>query len=163
MTIFFMILFIELLFRSVLRLTLGRVSGLIWLGLFIVLSMVTEPGERMMGKEFFPWAIGAWLVASILLNRFLKRPTVFARIEQVWQAQFRWIFYGSALLYALFWVGSSKLTDWQLLFWPVLLASGGLIGLYLGYVRMRYGFWYAVLVQTLIMSVPVGLELMRIA
>ena len=60
-------------------------------------------------------------------------------------------------------MGNSKLTDWQLFFWLVPLASGGLIGLYLGYVRMRYGFWYAVLVQTLIMSVPVGLELMRIA
>ena len=98
MTILFLILLIELLFRAVLRLTPSRVSGFIWGGLFVLASTLMEPGKQAMGKDFFLWAMGAWLVTSFLLGRFLKRPTVFARLEQVWQAQFRWIFYGSALL-----------------------------------------------------------------
>ena len=28
-----------------------------------------ELGKQAMGKEFFPWAMGAWLVASFLLGR----------------------------------------------------------------------------------------------
>ncbi len=162
MAVFFLVVFIEGLFRSMLRLTPGRLAGAIWLSLFILISVFTEEGKRATNEYFLLWALLAWLVLSFLLGRYLKRPVVFARIEMFWQRHFRWIFYGMALLYGLFWINKISLDGWQMLLFPVLLLPGLLSGLYLGYVRMRYGFWYAVFVQALIMSLPLTLELMRI-
>ncbi len=162
MTVFLLVLFIEWLFRSMLRLTPGRLSGMIWLGLFVLVGTFTEVGKRATNEYFTLWALLAWLVLSFLLSRYLKRPAVFARIEAFWQRHFRWIFYGMTLLYGLFWMNKTEFEGWQVLLFPVLLMSGLFSGLYLGYVRMRFGFWYAVVVQALIMSVPLTLELLYI-
>ena len=161
-TTFFLALFIEVLFRLILRLTSGRIAKLVALLLFVLISGFGKEGKRATNEYFFLWAILALVILWLGMDYYLKQATVFARIESFWQRHFRWIFYALTLVYALFWLNKASLAGWQLLLFPVLLAPSLLISAYLGYVRMTYGFWYAVLVQSLLLSVPLTLELTHI-
>jgi len=51
------------------------------------------------------------------------------------------VFYSSALLFGLAHITNYESRSWFLLLWVVPQTIGGL---FLGFVRMRYGFWYAV-------------------
>ena len=162
LTGFFLVLFIELLFRYVLWVSPGRLTGLVALVSFIWLSVAFGDIKAATNPYAIAWALPAWGLLIGLLNWILKRPAVFTRIETFWQRAFCWIFYGSALLYGSFFFRGISVMNEHGIWLPLLLGPALLIGLYLGYVRMRFGFWYAVLVQTLIMSVPIGLEISRI-
>lgn len=107
--------------------------------------------------------IATWSGVAVIMSRYLKRPAVFARINMFWQANFRWIFYVITFLYAMGKIGGhlDTLTNWHVLLLPILLLSGLLSGFYFGYIRMKYGFWYAVAVHILLIATPLAVEMMR--
>ena len=154
----------EAVFRSILRLTPNRLRNLLALGLWILPGHYYHTLKELSNEYALLWMIPLWAVAVYGLNQYLKRPTVFARIERFWQANFRWIFYGVGLLYSFMKIidDVGTLKDAQLLLLPVLLLSSLLNGFYFGYIRMKYGFWYAVAVHVLVLLAAVTPEAMRI-
>lgn len=53
------------------------------------------------------------------------------------------------------------MTSWQLVIIPITLLIMLLNSFYFGYVRMKYGFWYAVAVHTLIVTAILLPEMIR--
>jgi hypothetical protein len=82
---------------------------------------------------FFGWILG------LLFRKFLPSK----KVHQWYQKYFPWLFYTSTLLFAslhLFnYLNLEKI--WMLA--PLLVSPQFFIGLVLGYVRMRYGLWWA--------------------
>ncbi|RYC67586.1 CPBP family glutamic-type intramembrane protease [Spirosoma sordidisoli] len=153
----------ETLFRFMLRLTPARLEVAVALLLLVLIDLSYKGIKAVLNEQAVFWVVPVWIVVVWQLSRCIRRPAVYTQIERFWQVNFRWVFYGLALVYALFRVDNTvSLTDWQVLWLPVLLLPGWLIGLYLGYVRMKYGFWFAVAVHALMMSLSIGLEIIRL-
>lgn len=104
-----------------------------------------------------------WFITLFLVIRYLKRPAVYIRINTFWQTNFRWIFYGLTFLYAIRGVDNQfdMVMGWRLVLLPVLLLASLLGGFYFGYLRMKYGFWYAVVVHSVIVMVSLAPEMIR--
>ncbi|MBD2752079.1 hypothetical protein [Spirosoma validum] len=154
----------EKIFRSILYLTPKRLKGIGILILCIPICYYVHSLNKSANMQAaLVVMMSVWIVAVILAVRYLKRPVVFERINQFWQTNFRWIFYGFTFLYA---TGITvnhldTLADWKGLLLPILLLSGLLSGFYFGYIRMKYGFWYAVAVHILLIATPLAVEMIR--
>lgn len=154
----------EAVFRSILRLTPNRLRNIAALLLWIPLGYYYHTIKEVTNEFAMLWLIPAWAVVAYLSGRYLKRPAVFARIENFWQTNFRWIFYGLAGLYASLKLISDidTLVNGQVLLLPLLLLTGLLNGFYLGYLRMTYGFWYAVATHVLLSMASLAPEVIRL-
>lgn len=153
----------EVVFRAILRLTPNRLRNT---GSFLVAGLVGYCYQHIPGSNHQTstlWFVLTWGVAAYALGNWLKRPAVFNRIHAFWQANFRWIYYAITGLYACSKIhdGFNALTGWQLLILPLMLLIGLLSGSYYGYIRMKYGFWYAVAVHSLMIVTPLTLEVLR--
>jgi len=153
----------EAVFRAILRLTPNRLRNIAALLLLIPLGYAYQPIKELTHEFALFWLILVWVVSVYLIGRYLKRPAVFCRIEAFWQANFNWIFYGVALLYAAGKVANEigTLMDRQVLFFVALLLFGLLRGFYFGYVRMKYGFWYGVAVHVLLLVTSLAPDVIR--
>ena len=154
----------EAVFRLILRLTPNRLRNIAALLLWIPLGYYYHTIKEVTNEFAMLWLIPVWAVVAYGLGRYLKHPAVFARIDTFWQTNFRWIFYGMAGLYAFIKIINDidTLVAGQLLLLPLLLLTGLLNAFYLGYLRMTYGFWYAVLVHTLLLMAALAPEVIRI-
>ena len=143
----------EAVFRSILRVTPNRLRNIGSLLLWIPLGYHYHAIKEMTNEYALLWLVPVWLLVAYGLGMYLKRPTVFARIETFWRTNFNWIFYAIGLLYAFLKIADdvSYLKDWQLLLLPVTVLSSVWSSFYFGYVRMVYGFWYAVAVHILLL------------
>ncbi|NJO01770.1 MAG: CPBP family intramembrane metalloprotease [Bacteroidia bacterium] len=73
-----------------------------------------------------------------------------ARLEKFWKHNFRWIYYFSALLFGLVHLLNYELARPSLwLLAPILVLPQILLGLLLGYVRIRQGFFLAIALHAL--------------
>ncbi|QKZ11761.1 hypothetical protein [Spirosoma sp. KUDC1026] len=144
----------EGLFRAILRMTQQNLRYIATVLTFLLIGVWYKPLKELVGPMVGFGMIGVWFVTSLVLDRYLKRPAVFARVLAFWQANFGKLFYVTSLVYALVKIADdiSWLTGWQLLFVPALLGLSLISGFYFGYVRMKYGFWYAVAVHSLILA-----------
>lgn len=144
----------EGLFRAILRMTQQNLRYIATVLMFLLIGVWYKPLKELVGPMVGFGMIGVWFVTSLVLDRYLKRPAVFARVLAFWQANFGTLFYAISLVYALVKIADdiSWLTGWQLLFVPALLGLSLISGFYFGYVRMKYGFWYAVAVHSLILA-----------
>ena len=155
------VMLIETAFRSILRLTPNRLSNLVSLLLLVLLSMFYRDIKAVTHPYAGLWLLAIWAVLTYGVRQLVKQQVLYCRIESFWISSFRCIFYGIAILYALLRVSNATvLSHWQILL-PALLLLRLLTGFYLGYVRMKYGFWFAVAVHTLTMATPVLLALTR--
>ena len=144
----------ESIFRTPMRLTPNRLGWLSFIvGLFLIGS-VLKPIEARLGLYAGSWLVSGWAFLGPLTAWFITRPARYARIERGWRKHFGVIFYVLTVLYALSFASELDLSGWQLLLLPIALVPGLLAGFYLGYVRMKYGYWYAVLVSGLMNVVP---------
>ena len=150
----------EAVFRAILRLTPNRLRTILALALWILPGKYYHVIKQETNEFALLWMILLWSAIVYGLNHYLKRPAVFARIEHVWQANFRLIFYGVGLLYGFMKIidDVGTLKDAQMLLLPVLFLSSLLNGFYFGYIRMKYGFWYAVAVHMLVLLAALAPE-----
>ncbi len=154
----------EAVFRSILRLTPNRLRNIAALVVFMLVCCCYGPIQNIAGGKAGLWMVIGWGLVTYLLDLYLKRPVTFARINLFWQTHFRQVFYAVAGLYALSKIVDDirTLTGLHLLLVPVLLLVGLLSGFYFGYIRMTYGFWYAVAVHSLLLLASLALEMARI-
>lgn len=152
---------VEGIFRTPMRLTPTRLGWLaFFIGLFIIGS-VLKPIEAQLGMAEGSWLISAWAFLGPLTAWFITRPAQYTLIERGWKQHFKIIFYGLTLLYAYSFCDFLNIdTDnSQLLLLPIALVPALVVGFYLGYIRMKYGYWYAVLVSGLMNVVPLLIAL----
>lgn len=154
----------EAVFRGILLLTPRRLRNVAAFLIFTLVCYGYRSVKEVAGTTAGTGLIIGWGIATYLLDSYLKRPAVFTRINQFWQRKFRQVFYVIAVLYAFSKIidDVGMLTHWQLLLLPVLLLPGLVSGLYFGYVRMNYGFWYAVGVHILLLLTSLVLVVVHI-
>jgi hypothetical protein len=151
---------LELVFRAPMRLTPGRLGWLTFVLGLVIIGSLLKPVEARLGLYEGSWLVSGWMFLGPLLAWFITRPARYARIERGWQQNFRWVFYVLTALYATVYTDGLDLQpDWHLLLFPAVFVPGLLAGFYLGYVRMKYGYWYAVLVSGLMNVVPLLIAL----
>jgi hypothetical protein len=144
----------EGLFRAILRMTQRNLRYIATVLTFILIGSGYKPLKELAGPMLGLGMMVTWFIVSLVLDRYLKRPAVFARILSFWQAHFSKLFYAMTLLCALVKISDdiSALTGWQLLFVPALFCLSLISSFYFGYVRMKFGFWYAVAAHSLILA-----------
>jgi hypothetical protein len=158
------VVLVEAIFRNILRLTENTLKMMIAIVMLVILTQTFQHIKAVTNDFAMIWLVPSWILTSWLLGRLLTKPAVLTRLEQFWQHRFTWVFYGIAVLYSLRHLGRlTNLTDWQLLMAPVVMLISLLISTYLGYVRMKYGFWYAVAANTLIVGATAWVNVIAFA
>lgn len=87
--------------------------------------------------------------AAFLFYHLISREKMSARIISFWSKHFRWIFYSSCLLFALMHLSNYIPSSYNKLLAPIITLPQLILGLTAGYVRINYGFIYAVLLHML--------------
>lgn len=81
-------------------------------------------------------------------------------IKPRWAASFKYVYYSSAILFTAYHIPSLQLDSRHLLLLPVVLSPYFIYGLILGYVRLKLGFAWSVLLHFLI-NLPVIYSILR--
>lgn len=79
------------------------------------------------------------LLLLILIAYFLWKSHFDDYIRNIWMTKFKYIFYFSAFLFALIHLTNYKITIYILLFFPFLIAAQFILGLFNGYLRVKFG------------------------
>lgn len=91
-------------------------------------------------------------ISALLFYLLINRKKTIEIIKIIWSKHFKWIFYGSSLLFAFMHLGNYKSSTQILLLAPILTLPQLFFGLTAGYMRIKYGFIYPVLLHALFNS-----------
>lgn len=133
----------EVVFRLPLRYTPFNVAFPLGLGMMFTLSILIE-------NEVLPKMAGLLLTVgglgfSALLYFWLKQQDS-RKIHAFYEKWIGWLFYGLALAFGLIHIGNfTSLGSQAWLLAPILVLPQTVLGLFLGFIRLRHGFWWAVL------------------
>jgi len=92
--------------------------------------------------KFSPWfLLSAAVVLAPLLEEFIFRgPMIFFKDKPY----FKSIFYGLTLIFGFYHITNFEITTTILLLSPLLVAPQISVGTLLGYIRVRFGLWWAI-------------------
>ena len=68
-----------------------------------------------------------------------SRPKIFSEIANIFSNKFKWVYWSTIVIFALFHLYNYQLTTWNLLFIPVIILAQLISASIFGYVRMHYG------------------------
>ena len=129
----------ELIFRFGLRFRRG------FFGVLFTIVLLVLAG---FGFKLLPllWALGVMLALGVVLVLyFINAYAIGNYLEQVWPRKYRYVFYTVAFLFGL--IHITNFTDFNyasaaLLLIPIIVAPQIWAGLALGYMRVKYGFFW---------------------
>lgn len=133
----------EAAFRLPLRYTPINLAIPLGLGMLLIVSSLTAT-DVLPQTARVPLLVGAVVLAVILwlgLKQLDSQP-----IHTFYEKWIGWLFYGLALAFGLIHIGnftSLGARAWFLA--PLLVLPQTVIGVFLGFIRLQYGFWWAVL------------------
>lgn len=110
----------------------------VWLIAFFVSQAFMQNGANIAGYV----VLGLAAMVTILL--LTLQDVAYEGIRQLYLRYYGWIFYGATLLFALVHLINFELSARLLLFAPLLVLPQFLLGLVLGYVRVRQGLLWAI-------------------
>jgi len=84
-------------------------------------------------------------------------------ITSVWKKKYTYIFYFSAILFGIVHITNYKLSYTILLLSPILIAPQILVGLFIGFLRVRYGFVWGFLLHALHNALFVGITILSLS
>lgn len=158
------LIMVEFMFRGILRLTARGLRYLIGILLLMIVSSIFNEIKAATNDYAMIGLLPTGIGLVWLMNKFVSRPGVYARIERFWHTRFHWVFYGLTILYAARHIRPlMTLTDWHLALIPLIMTVSFLISTYLGYIRMKYGFWYVVALHMMIMGFSLAVQMIRFA
>jgi len=108
----------------------------IWISKLYYQTMVFS-AEGLLYKSSFA------LCAGVLVYLLLKNKNIFIKVQLFWKNKFRWIVYTSVLLFGYMHLFNYEIKIWTLLFSPFLVLPQINSGIITSYIRIRYGFIYA--------------------
>ncbi|EMR00872.1 CPBP family intramembrane glutamic endopeptidase [Cesiribacter andamanensis] len=123
----------------------------LWLIAFFLSQSFLQSGLALAGYA----VLGLAALATIVL--LTLGPLARQGLEQLYTTRYRWIFWGSTLLFALVHLINFKPTAQVLLFAPLLVLPQFLLGLILGYVRVRQGLGWAIALHGVYNFIILGL------
>jgi uncharacterized protein len=159
-------LFEELAYRWGLRFSPARTAVSLGLTAFYWLpyggTYSTGSLREVIGEPGFYIMVGMGLVVGFTAFSLLRMDYFEHQVAQWWRRNFGWIFYGSSLLFGLMHIFNvQKITPTVVSLAFFITFQQILLGLFNGYVRMRYGFIQAVVQHALFNLVPVVIQLSR--
>jgi membrane protease YdiL (CAAX protease family) len=93
--------------------------------------------------------LGTYLALFIggmaILYSIIKLKPVQDKLEKLYKNKYKWVFFGSAILFGLLHVSNYKFSWVIILFTPFLILPQVFGGILLSYIRVTYGFWRSVL------------------
>ncbi len=117
-----------------------------------ILRVLDQPGFYLMVAMALVTGLTTYAILSI---SYLKE-----RIGRAWERNFRVVFYTSALLFGLMHIFNVRDMSWTIVtLAPLITFQQIVLGLFNGYVRMRYGIWQAVVQHALFNVLPVAIQL----
>ncbi|MEJ8801179.1 CPBP family intramembrane glutamic endopeptidase [Pontibacter sp. H249] len=146
--------FEELIFRFGLRFRRGFIAAF-----FAVLLLVA--GVALF--KFLPvwWAVGGTLVLALLMVLYLLKSNELGNyFEQSWARAYRIIFYAAAVIFGLIHLTNFEYSTAILLLAPILVAPQVVGGLFMGYMRVKYGFFWGYYLHAAHNAVFLGLGLL---
>lgn len=115
---------------------------------------------RVLDKPGFYIMVGMALVSGLTSYALLSIPFLSQQIRQKWNLNFGWVFYTSALLFGLMHIFNVRdLSPTVVSLAPIITFQQTVLGLFNGYVRVRYGFGQAVVQHALFNVLPVVIQL----
>lgn len=118
------------------------------------LNALTEPGFYLM--------LGMALVVGLTVYSLLRIPAIEARVQAAWERHFGWVFYGSVLLFGLMHIFNVREITWIVIgLAPFITFQQIVLGLFNGYVRMRFGLGQAIIQHALFNAIPVIIQVWR--
>lgn len=119
-----------------------------------LMSVISEPGFYLM--------LGMGVVVALTAFALFRMDYFEHRVGRWWERNFGPVFYSSALLFGLMHIFNvSDLTLTVVTLAPLITFQQILLGLFNGYVRMKYGFVQAIVQHALFNLVPVLIQLNR--
>ena len=87
------------------------------------------------------------IVIGIVMYLFTRKYTVL--IERFWDIYFKWVYYGSIIMFGSLHITNFELTKENLLLLPFLTLPQLIAGIYTGYIRVKYGFIYTLIFHSM--------------
>ena len=91
---------------------------------------------------------------------FATEKDIKAYLEEKWNRYYKYIFYSSAIGFALVHIFNFELSLSVLLITPILVAPQFLMGLFIGYMRMKFGFFWGFFLHAIHNSILLGAALL---
>ncbi len=109
-------------------------------------------------KKYNPIRLISFIAGLLLPSQKIR---VKERIDRNWHKYYGVFFYLTVILFGLFHI-NYELSPTKLLFTPLLIASPLIGGLFLGYLRVRFGLLWSILLHGLFNFIAIGISLLFI-
>ena len=137
----------EVTFRLFLRYRLQNVLISLTLQLLFFASLFEVSADD-------PWVVATSISIGLLIGSgalwLARHRRGQVRLRRWWHRQFPLVYYYSAIAFGVTHFAAYGLTESALWFTPIILLPIIVMGLTFGFVRIRYGMWYAILLHSAI-------------
>jgi len=137
-----------------LKISLSLISGL------IIYSFIGN--NLWIPKEYYLWVLTSIFyilsISLIVYALLLLNKNKLLRLEIFWNEKPKIIFYTIATLFALLHILNLRIATNQLLYLPILILPFFVFGLTFGYLRIRLGILYSILLHVMVNGLRFGLE-----
>lgn len=94
--------------------------------------------------------IAVAFIGFVTAYLFLRNKKIFENVNKVWRSNFKLIFYFFLFLFVIRHIDMYELNLVTILFLPLLLSPQLISGIFLSFVRMRFGFGYSLIFHVMI-------------
>lgn len=129
-------------------------------GTYYILTKVVFGSKLSLVDDTFLIRVGIALAIGLVSFVILQKDSLSTQLEEFWKAHFRWIYYSSAIIFAWLHVFNFEPTLTNLLLTPILTLPQLFSGLISGYLRVRFGFIYPLLLHICTNSLLIGLSIL---
>ncbi len=137
----------EILFRLPLRYTPTNLTLPTFLWIFTILSLLV--GTKVIPAALLLPLLCIAVLGCLFLRIWLKEKVPATPIHKLYEKWIGLLFYSCAIIFGLVHITNFQLSSGQaFLFTPLLVSPQILIGVLLGFVRLKYGFWWCVFIHT---------------
>jgi membrane protease YdiL (CAAX protease family) len=105
-------------------------------------------------EKYPPWflALAAVVLAPLLEELIFRGPMAFFKHKPY----FKYVFYGLTLIFGFYHITNFEISTTILLLSPILVAPQISVGTLLGFIRVRFGLWWSILLHALYNLLLIG-------
>ncbi len=152
--------FEEVLFRLSLVFKPIYLSLSLGCGTYYILTKAVFGSKLSLVDDTFFIRVGAGLAVGLLLYFLLSLASVKIFLKRFWERRFSVVYYLSATVFAWLHVFNFEVSFINILLTPILTLPQLFSGLISGYLRVRFGFMYPLLLHVFTNSLLIGLSIL---
>lgn len=152
--------FEEILFRLSLVFKPIYLSLSLACGSYYLLTKLVFDSKLSLVDESFYIRVGVGLAVGLVSFLIFKNSVVKKILNDFWRNKFKLIYYASAVIFAWLHIFNFELSLLNLLLMPVLTLPQLFSGLITGYLRIRFGFLYPLMLHVGTNSLLIGLSIL---